>query len=122
MKKISIMLLAAVVLIGGLLPSTSYAKNDYDKKLQEAIIKVKKLLNISDKYDTFTSNVSSYEGNTNFYLNWTDSTGKLNNIDVNADIEGNIISYNSYSPIYKEPKSKLPNYTKEEAQNLLWNL
>ncbi|MEY8415098.1 S-layer homology domain-containing protein [Tissierella praeacuta] len=116
MKKISIMLLAAVVLIGGLLPSTSYAKNDYDKKLEEAIIKVKKLLNISDKYDTFISNVSSYEGNTNFYLNWTDSTGKLNNIDVNVDIEGNIISYNSYSPIYKEPKSKLPNYTKDEAQ------
>ncbi|WP_313757608.1 YcdB/YcdC domain-containing protein [Tissierella sp.] len=118
MKKISIMLLAAVVLIGGLVPITAYGENDYDKKLEEGVVKVKKLLNISDKYDIFTSNVSSYDGNTNFYLNWTDSTGKLNNIVVNIDIEGNIISYNSYSPVYKEPNSKLPTYTKDEAQKL----
>lgn len=118
MRKISILLLAAMIIISGMVPMKAYGENGYDKKLEEAIIKVKKLFNISDKYDKFTSNVNSYDENINFYLNWVDTTGTLDNINVSIDIDGNIISYNSYSSIYKEPSSKLPTYTKDEAQKI----
>lgn len=118
MKKISIVLLAVIVTISGLIPITAYGENSYDKKLEEAILKAKKLFNISDEYDKFTSNVNSYDGNINFYLNWVDSAGKLKNINVNVDIDGNIISYDSYSSVYKEPDLKLPTYTKDEAEKI----
>jgi predicted small secreted protein len=115
-KKVSILLLTAMVIISGLIPSRVYGENNYDKKLEEAILKCKKLFNISDKYDKFTSDVSSYDGVTNFYLNWVDSGEKLDTISVNIDSDGNIIFYDSYPPVYEEPSSKLPNYTKDEAQ------
>ena len=116
MKKVSIVLLTAIVIISGLIPSRVYGENNYDKKLEEAILICKKLFNISDKYDKFTSDVNSYDGVTNFYLNWVDSGEKLNTISVNIDSDGNIVFYDSYSPAYEEPSSKLPNYTKDEAQ------
>lgn len=118
MKKISIALLAVIVTISGLIPIAAYGENSYDKKLEEAILKAKKLFNISDEYDKFTSNVNSYDNNINFYLNWVDSTGKLKNINVNVDIDGNIISYDGYSSVYKEPDLKLPTYTKDEAEKI----
>ncbi|WP_353092885.1 YcdB/YcdC domain-containing protein [Tissierella praeacuta] len=121
MKKISIILLAAMMFIGGVVPIRAYGENNYDKKMEEVVVKVKKLLNISDKYDKFTSDISSYDGNMDIYLNWADSNEKLNNINVHADIDGNIISYDSYSPINKEQSSKLPKYTKDEAQKLAMN-
>lgn len=118
MKKVSIILLAAMVFIGGMVPIRAYGENGYDKKVEEVIVKVKKLLNISNNYDTFTSNVGSYDGNMDIYLNWVDSNEKLNNINIHVDIDGNIISYDSYSPVNKEQSSKLPKYTKDEAQKL----
>lgn len=118
MKKVSILLLVAIIIVSGLMPTMAYGENGYDKKLEEAILKAKKLFNISDEYDMFTTNVNSYDGTTNFYLNWMDSTGKLDNINVNIDADGNIISYNKYSSTYKEPSSKLPTYTKDQAEKL----
>ncbi|MDR7857733.1 YcdB/YcdC domain-containing protein [Tissierella sp.] len=118
MKKLLSVLLTVIILIVGITPSMAIAENGYDKKLEEAIVKVKKLFNISDDYDKFTSDVNSYDGKTDFYLNWVDSRGKLDNINVNVDIDGNINSYGIYSSIYKEPSSKLPTYTKNEAEKL----
>lgn len=116
MKKTWIILLAAIIIFSGMVPMKSYGENGYDKKLEEAIIKTKKLFNISDEYDKFTSSINSYDEKVSFYLNWQDSAGNLDNVNVNIDIDGNIISFNSYPSIYKEPSSKLPNYTKDEAQ------
>lgn len=113
------MLLATIIILTGLIPSATFAENTNDKKTETVVVKVKELFNISDKYDEFTSNLSSYDGMTYLYLNWVDTTGKLNNINVNVDIEGNIISYDSYPPVYKEPSGKLPKYSKTEAQKLV---
>lgn len=111
-------MLVGIIIISTLISSFAHGENAYDKKLEESIIKVKNLFNISDGYDKFTSHVNSYNGNTNFYLNWSDSKGKLNSINVNISLEGYIISYDSYPSVYKEPSTKLPVYTKEEAQRL----
>ena len=116
MKRLLSVLLTIIIVLVGITPSIAIEENGYDKKLEEAIVKVKKLFKISDDYDKFTSDVNSYDGKTDFYLNWVDSKGKLDNINVNVDLNGNINSYNIYSSVYKEPSSKLPTYSKEEAQ------
>lgn len=118
MKKISILLLVSIIIITGLSPTMAFGENGYDKKLEEMIIYTKELFNISDEYDVFDSSVSSYDGKTYFYLSWSDSEEKLDNIYVNVDNLGNIISYNSYPPVYKEPDQKLPNYTVNEAEKI----
>ncbi len=115
MKKLSL-LLAFIIAISTVIPSISYGENNYNKKLEENIVKAKKLFGISSDYDQFNSNINSYEKNTTFNLNWQDSSKKLNNINITMDIDGNIISFDSYPQIYKEPSRKLPKYTKEELE------
>lgn len=107
-----------MIIMSNIVPSLSFAADDYGKMSEEVVLKVKKLLNIPDDYDEFTSNVSSYDGNTFFYLNWVDSKGKLDNISVNVDINGKLIYYNKYPSIYVEPTSKLAKYTKEQAEKI----
>lgn len=115
MKKISL-LLTFTMLVLSIIPSISYGENNYDKKLEENIVKAKELFNISSDYDKFNSNVNSYESNTTFNLNWRDTSKKLNNINITMDLDGNIISYDSYPEIYKEPTTKSPKNTKEELE------
>lgn len=101
--------------MGSLVPMKSYGANSYDKKLEQAIIKVKQLFNITDAYDKFDSQINSHSDNTYFYLNWSDSKGKFANININTDVNGNITSFSKYLSKLEEPKSKLPNITKEEG-------
>lgn len=118
MKKVSILLLVSVIILTGLTPMLAYGENGYDRKLEELILMVKDLFNISDEYDEFNSHVSSYDGNTQFYLNWSDTKEKLNHISVNIDIDGNIISYSSYPAKYEEPSQKLPVFSEDEAEKI----
>lgn len=107
--------LLVLSLILGSFSSIAFGEANLDGKLEEVITKVKKTFNISNDYDNFTSRINSYDNKTFFYLNWSDSTGKLKNISVNADIDGNIIYFDQYDSVYKEPESKLAKYTKDEA-------
>lgn len=120
MRKRFIYLLVLSLLLGGLQMSV-FAETAFDKDLESAIIRVKDLFNITDEYDTFDSQVSSTVNRTYFYLNWSDSNNKLENINVTTDSIGNIISFNKYNPIYLEPESKLPKYSREESHKLAVN-
>lgn len=92
-----------------------FGQTAFDKDMEAVIFKVKSLFGISDNYDTFESSVSSSENRVYFYLNWSDSKGKLDNISISTDSEGNVISFSKYSPNYTEGESKLPNYSQSEA-------
>lgn len=114
MRKSFILLLVAVIVLGGI-PMDVFGEVAYDKELEQSIIKVKGLFSISDSYDTFNSQVNTSGKEVFFYLNWSDSNNKLDNIRVTTDNKGNIISFNKYNPIYVEPETKSPNFSNEEA-------
>lgn len=98
-----------------IIPFSSFAQEDYDKQLEEAIVKVKKLFNIGSEYDKFDHRVSSRDGTTVFYLNWSDSKEKLGSIDVSITLDGTVISFGKWKPIYREQGPKLPKISKEEG-------
>ncbi|WP_416197488.1 MAG: S-layer-like y domain-containing protein [Sporanaerobacter sp.] len=120
MKKFSLFL-SIVILFATFIPTNSYGAPEYNKKLEEAIIKSKSLFNITNEYDKFNSNVSSFDGKTFFYLNWIDSTGKLGEINVNISSDGTIYSYNKFKSDYENKKSTLPSISKDEGLNIAIN-
>lgn len=120
MKKLALFL-SFVILFATLIPTSSYGEPEYNKKLEEAIIKSKNLFNITDEYDKFNSNVSSFDGKTFFYLNWIDSSGKLGEINVNISSDGTIYSYDKFKPDYENKKSKLPSISKDEGLSIAMN-
>jgi len=115
MQKRFIFLLVAALLLGGL-PMDVFSETAFNKELEVVILRVKELFSIPDEYDTFNSQVNSSGSNVYFYLNWSDSNNKLENISLSTDSQGNIISFNKYNPVYKEPETKLPNFSREQAQ------
>lgn len=96
MKKILVILLSITLILGGTMPNISHAKPEFDKDLEATVIKLKSLFNISNDYDGFTQRLDSNYGESNFYLNWTDSTNKLPNINISTDSKGFIKSFNKY--------------------------
>lgn len=123
-KKISILL--ALMVVFTIVPSSSFAQNSYDKHLKDAIIKSKELFNIGSEYDKFNQSISSSDGKTVFYLNWSDSLGELGEINVSMTLEGIVLSYGKWMPIYGEEESRLPSISKEEgfeiAKNFIGNV
>ncbi|TJX14025.1 hypothetical protein E9840_07050 [Tissierella creatinini] len=113
MRKRLIFLLVAI-LLGGL-QLNAYGETAFNKEMEAVIFKVKSLFSISDGYDTFDSSISSSGNKVYFYLNWSDSTNKMDNISVSADSKGNIISFNKYNPNYIQPDTKLPKYSQSQA-------
>lgn len=116
MKKLAIILTILIVFYT-FFPENTFGEPDYNKKLESAISKSKQLFNITDDYDSFDSSVSSYNGDTVFYLSWNDSSGKLGAISVSVYSDGNIINFNKYRPYY-ENQSKLPRIKKDEGLDL----
>ncbi len=102
MKKVGVVFLILTIILGGFMPIISHAKSQLDKDLEETIIKVKDLFQISNDYDGFTQRVNSNNDQTSFYMNWTDSKNILPNINVNTDSKGFITSYNKYYPQSEE--------------------
>ena len=109
----SILLVLTMILT--FIPFSSFAQQDFDKQLKEAIVKSKKLFDIGDEYDKFEHDISSYDGNTVFYLNWSDSKKKLGNIDVSITVDGIVLSYGKWKPYYGDYKPKLPKVSKDEG-------
>jgi len=112
-KRVSAVL--AIVMILTLIPIGSFAQQNFDKQLKEAITKSKELFNIGKEYDKFSSDVSSYDGKTAFHLNWSDSKGKLGSINVSVTVDGEILSYSKYKPYYGENRPKLPKVSKDQG-------
>mgnify|MGYP001287490266 FL=1 len=108
-------LILALIMLFTAIPHTTFALQDYDKQLEQAIIKCKKLFNIGDEYDKFNSSVSNYDGTTVFYLVWTDSKGQLGSIDVSITADGDVLSYSKWDISYKQDRPKLPKISKEEG-------
>lgn len=98
-----------------IIPFSSFAQQDYDKQLKEAIVKSKELFNIGSEYDKFDHSVSSRDGTTVFYLNWSDSKEKLGSVDISMAVDGTVLSYGKWKPIYVEQGPKLPKISKEEG-------
>ncbi|MBU5439985.1 hypothetical protein KQI42_18405 [Tissierella sp. MSJ-40] len=115
MRKHLAIFMVSILMFTSLVPINVYGEKGFDKKLEEAILKVKKVFNISNEYDSFDSSVSTYGKTTNFYLNWKDSKGKLGDININTDEEGNITSYNKNYSTYQEPKTRLAKFSREEG-------
>ncbi len=117
MKKVLMLILSIALIMTLVVPSASFASlTDYDEALEEAILKAKKVFDITDDYDKFDYNVNSYNDKTEFYLNWSDSSNKLGNINVTIDTEGRIRRYNSYTPYYGEYKPRLAKVSKNEGK------
>ncbi|MCK9443284.1 MAG: S-layer homology domain-containing protein [Tissierellaceae bacterium] len=116
MKKALIVFLILTIILTGTLQNVSYGAGQYDKKLEEAILIVKELFDISDGYDEFNSFVSTSDDEVYFYLSWQDTKEELDIINVNLDGNSRIRSYSRYPSRYKEPEQKLPTFTKKEAE------
>lgn len=98
-----------------LIPFNSFAQQDYDKQLKEAIVRSKELFNISSEYDEFRQEVSTRDGQVLFYLNWSDSKGKLGNVNVTITEDGTVTSFSKWKPRYGEQRPQLPKISKEEG-------
>lgn len=107
--------LLVMVLAFAILPFSSFAEGAYHKQLEEAILRSKKLFNIGDEYDKFDHTMSSMDGVTVFYLNWSDSKGKLDNIHLSITADGTILSLSKYKTVYEEQRPKLPKISKDEG-------
>lgn len=111
-RKISFLL--ALVMIFTIIPFNSFAGN-YEKQLKEAIVRSKELFNIGNEYDEFRQEVSTRDGQVLFYLNWSDSKGKLGNVNVTITEDGTVTSFSKWEPRYSEQKPQLPKISKEEG-------
>lgn len=112
-RKISFLLAFTMVL--ALIPFNSFAQQDYDKQLKEAIVRSKELFNIGSEYDEFRQEVSTRDGQVLFYLNWSDSKGKLGNVNVTITEDGTVTSFSKWKPRYGEQRPQLPKISKEEG-------
>lgn len=112
MKKRLALLVVFIMLSVILLPVQGLAQ--YDKALENAITKVKSVIN-TDGYDKLNSSISVYNGKTTYNLNWSDSKGKLGNISVTIDSNNNILSYYKYNPSDYLSQRKLPKISKDDA-------
>lgn len=115
MKKVGAVFLILTIILGGFMPIISHANSQLDKDLEEAIIKVKELFQISNDYDGFTQRVNLNNDQISFYMNWTDSKNILPSINVNTDPKGFITSYNKYYS-QQEEKDKNASITKVEGE------
>lgn len=117
MKK-EIFLLALIIIFTSVSPWISYGQSDFDAKLEESILKAKKIFDISKEYDKFESNINSYDGEFKFNLSWSDTKENLSNLNITMDIEGNVISFDKYPNNYMDFKSKLPKYSRDQARDI----
>lgn len=118
MKRFLVILLSITLILGGTMPNVSHANPELNKDLEVTIIKLKDLFNISNDYDGFTQRLDSYNGESNFYLNWTDSTNKLPDININIDSMGFIKSFNKYY-YNDEILDKTASITKVEGEKIV---
>ena len=115
MKNTLILILVFSIILSGMLPLKAYGEAVDEKILEDVVLKLKELFNISNDYDNFTSRVNSYDDEVSFYLNWSDSNEELPNISIHTDSKGNVISFNRSYNQSIETDTKLPNISKDDA-------
>ena len=115
MKNTLILILVFSLIFSGMTPLSVYGETVSEENLENIILRLKELFNISNDYDNFVSRVNSYNDQVNYYLDWSDSEQKLPSININVDSKGNIISYNKYDNEFVELESILPKISRDEA-------
>lgn len=116
MKKKLSFVLALVMLITAI-PLVTFAQN-YDKQLEEAIMKSKELFGITEKYDKFDYSVSTYNDKTVFYLNWYDSKNTIGSIDVTMTSDGVVTSYYKWDINSHRDRPMLPKLSKKDGLDI----
>lgn len=112
-KKMSIIL--ALVIVLTIIPLSSFAETNYDKQLKEAILKSKELFDIGEEYNRFNQNISTSDGETVFYMNWSSSKEALGDVNIAITADGTILNYSKWNPSYSEQGIKIPKFSKEEG-------
>ena len=107
-------LLLALVMLITAIPYVSFAQ-DYDKDLEEAILKSKELFNIGDEYDKFDYSMTTYDDQTIFYLYWGDSKNAIGSVDVTITSDGMVTNYGKWDANADKERTKLPKVSKEEG-------
>lgn len=118
MKRTLSLFMIIALLLSNIASVGVYAQTNVDKQMEEAILKVKDILSISDEYDRFDSRINASDEMITFYLNWNDIREKLPSIRVAVDSKGNIKSYNKRYSHYIEPDTKLPRISMEEGEKI----
>ncbi len=114
MRKKILKVVSFMLMISLMLPLAVFGEEQYDKKLQDAILRSKELFNITDTYDKFDYNVSSSGEKVTFYLNWTNSKEDSKGVNVTIDAEGTVLNYNKYNS-ENTSDNKLPKLSKEDG-------
>lgn len=114
MKK-NLSILLALILLVTTIPASVFAEKSQDQALKEAIVKSKELFDIGDEYDNFNQSISLVDETTIFNLNWSDSKEKLGDINVTITMDGLVLSYNKWQPVYGKQETSLPSISKEEG-------
>jgi len=107
-------LLLALIMLITAIPFAAFAQ-DYDKQLEEAIVKSKELFNIGEEYDKFDYSISTYDKRTVFHLYWSDSKNVIGSIDVTITSDGIVTNYSKWSISSDKNRPKLPKVSKEEG-------
>ena len=85
--------------------------------LDQAIAKAKEVFNISASYEQFESGINTYDGRTEWHLNWTKNTEPRGNVSVRINAaNGEIIGMDRWEDLSPGQKfSGLPQYSYDEG-------
>ena len=111
-KRVSLLL--ALVMVITAIPFAAFAQ-EYDKQLEDAIIKSKELFSIGEEYDRFDYSISTYDDKMSFHLYWSDSKNAIGSIDVTITSDGIVTDYGKWSVSSDKDRPKLPKVSKEEG-------
>jgi hypothetical protein len=118
-QKRLIAFLTIFVLLGAMIqvPGAVYAADQPKVTLKQAIEIVKSNLNLNTEGLVFNSSYVANQGGLNLWsLNWSDSKNNSENISVSVDAnQGDIVSISWWTPS-EQPTSKLPKYSRADAQ------
>lgn len=113
MKNVTSIILSIALLLVFIMPNESLAQ---DQSLEKLIMKSKQILEIGDEYTKFEYSISKNEGITTYNFNWRNEE-ETDNISVNIDSEGFIMSYDKYS--YQDNyENKIPKVTDAEGKKI----
>ena len=111
-KRVSLLL--ALVMVITAIPFAAFAQ-EYDKQLEDAIIKSKEVFSIGEEYDRFDYSISTYDDKMSFHLYWSDSKNAIGSIDVTITSDGIVTDYGKWSVSSDKDRPKLPKVSKEEG-------
>lgn len=116
MKK-AMAILLSLTLIFGIFPQNSvYSEETFEKGLEELTSRMKNLFSITYDYENFDSEISTYDNTIRYYLNWSDSSREVPDINIEVDENENIISY--YKNYKEREEGKTDRISIKQAEDL----